>query len=174
MKQDAGVSSANTFAVSDEERWWTFRYEYIETGWFDYDRYKTIQAMQKLCYRVPDDVLDDLPNLTVFAPSTAILGHVMPSGAGNCVFLYLAPSLERKSQAEVDFTVAHEFAHVVLGHYKPGATTLPAECMVSYHGDAPSERAADSLAESWGFPRPRLKAKDRAIKSGIQSDRVNE
>jgi hypothetical protein len=96
--------------MSNDERWLDFRYQYIETGWFDYDRCKTIEAMWKLSQRIPHDVLNDLPPLTVFAPSSALLGHVVPVGTGNCVFLYLAPKLEGKSQREVDFTVAHEFA----------------------------------------------------------------
>lgn len=168
------VSAADRIANGDEERWLYFRYEYIETGWFDYDRYKTIEAMRKLSQRVPDDVLDDLPKLTVFAPSRALLGHLMPSGTGDSLFLYLAPGLERKPQMEVDFTVAHEFAHVALGHYKPGATTISAEIIVDCHQDAPSERAADSLAECWGFTRPRAKAKGSPNKNRIQSDRSDQ
>jgi hypothetical protein len=36
----------------------------------------------------------------------------MPSApSGEDAFIYLGPSLERESQAQVDFTVAHEFAH---------------------------------------------------------------
>src|SRR5450759_3565215 len=134
--------------MSNAERWIDFRYQYIETGWFDYDRSKTIEAMRKLSERIPDDVLNDLPPLTVFAPSTALLGHVTPFGTGDRLFLYLAPKLEGKSQHEVDFTVAHEFAHIVLGHYKPGATTHTAGAVVEKHEDAPTEQDADHLAES--------------------------
>lgn len=54
---------------------------------------------------------------------------------------------------EVDFTVAHEFAHVVLGRYKSGATIIPADAVIRSHGDVPSEMEADRLAESWGFPK---------------------
>jgi hypothetical protein len=32
----------------EDDRWFDFRYQYIETGWFDYDRAKTIEAMRKL------------------------------------------------------------------------------------------------------------------------------
>jgi hypothetical protein len=60
--------------IKDDERWCDFRYQYIETGWFDYDRHKTIEAMRKLAERIPEEVLDVLPPLTVFAPSRAILG----------------------------------------------------------------------------------------------------
>jgi hypothetical protein len=137
--------------MSNDEQWESFRYNYIETGWFDYDRYKTIAAMRKLSERIPEDVLDNLPPLTVFAPSAVLLGHVLPHGTGDSLFVYLSPRLESKSQTEVDFTVAHEFAHVVLGHYMPGATNHPPGVVVQGHGDVPSEKDADRLAESWGF-----------------------
>ena len=147
--------------MSDEEKWLEFRYQYIETGWFDYDRRKTIEAMRKLSMRVPEDVLDGLPSLTVFAPSVALLGHVLPHGTGDSIFVYLSPWLERKAQAEVDFTVAHEFAHIALEHYKPGATALAPGAVVQKHDDAPSEQAADGLAEKWGFARPKVRGRKR-------------
>lgn len=139
--------------MSDDEKWLEFRYQFIETGWFDYDRHKTIEAMQQICERVPQEVIDDLPPLTLFAPSAALFGRVFPFGGGNALFVYLAPNLERKSQREVDFTVAHEFAHVVLGHYKSDATIIPADAVVRSRGDVPSEKEANRLAESWGFPK---------------------
>ncbi len=135
----------------NDERWFNFHCQYIETGWFDYDRHKTIEAMRKLSERIPEEVLDNLPPLVVFAPSKAKLGEMKPYGLGDRLLLYLAPQLESKPQKEVDFTVAHEFAHVVLGHYKLGATAHPSGVTVRRHGDAPSEQEADKLAESWGF-----------------------
>jgi hypothetical protein len=141
--------------MSNGEKWLAFRYQYIETGWFDYDRPKTIEAMRKICERVPDDVLDSLPPLTLFAPSSAPLGRVLPFGSGDGPFVYLAPHLERKSQAEVDFTVAHEFAHVALSHYRAANTATTVPLGVLSHDDAPSEQEADSCAESWGFKKPK-------------------
>ena len=73
-------------------RWVDFRYQYVETGWFDYDRHKTIEAMRRLAERIPEDVVDNLPPL-VLAPSAALLGHVLPHGTGNSLFLYLSPRL---------------------------------------------------------------------------------
>lgn len=143
--------------MSSDARWLDFRYQYIETGWFDYDRRKTIAAMRKISERVPDDVLDNLPPLTVFAPSAAPLGRVLPCGPGDSIFVYLSPRLESKSQTEVDFTVAHEFAHIILGHNKPGATTLPSDAVAQSHESTPSEQEADRLAESWGFAHPKAR-----------------
>ena len=114
-------------AMSNDERWFDFRYQYIETGWFDYDRPKTIAAIEKLSKRLPEDVQDNLPPLVVFAPSAAKLGEFKPFRLGDRLLLYLSPRLEAKPQSEVDFTVAHEFAHILLGHHQPGATTVPPE-----------------------------------------------
>jgi hypothetical protein len=149
-------------SVSTDERWFDFRYQYIETGWFDYDRHKTIEAMRMLAKVIPDDVLDNLPPLWVFAPTVAKLGEVHPFGPGrDPVFVYLSPLLEKKSQREVNYVVAHEFAHVALGHYKPGATVLPAGAVIERHEDAPTEQDTDRLAESWGFPRPKRAKRKR-------------
>jgi len=150
---------------STEERWFAFRYQYVETGWFDYDRHKTIEAMRMLAKVIPDDVLDNLPPLWVFAPSVAKLGEVSPFGPGrDHVFIYLSPLLEKKSQREVNYVAAHEFAHVALGHYKPGAMVHPAGAVIERHADFPTEQDADRLAESWGFHRtPTAQARASAV-----------
>ncbi len=159
--------------MNKDEKWFNFRYQHIETGWFDYDRHKTIEGMRNLSERVPDVVQDNLPARIVFAPSAARLGHVLPCGTGDSIFVYLSPHLESKSQAEVDFTVAHEFAHVVLGHYKPGATTYPSSLTFEKHEDALSEQDADKLAESWGFAHPKTRRHGRELcgsRRGAMSD----
>jgi hypothetical protein len=150
--------------MSNEERWFDFHYQHIETGWFDYDRHKTIEAMRKLSERLPEDVLDRLPPLVVFAPSAAKLGEVIPFGLGDRLLLYLSHGLEGKLQSEVDFTVAHEFAHVSLGHQQPGATTVPPDAVVRSHEDVPSEQDAERLAESWGFALPKIGRQQRKKK----------
>jgi hypothetical protein len=123
-----------------DEHWFDFRYQFIETGWFDYDRHKTIEAMRKLSERIPYEVLENLSPLVVFAPSPVKLGEMKPFGLGDRLFLYLGPRLERERLNEVDFIVAHEFAHVALGHYKPGATTDAPGVLVTRHEDAESEK----------------------------------
>lgn len=149
--------------IEYDERWFNFRYQYIETGWFNYDRHKTIEAMRKVSKRLPDAVLDELPAFVVFAPSPRLLGELKPFGLGDRLFLYLSPRLEKMSQKEVDFTVAHEFAHIVLGHYKQGITMTPG-APVKSHEEVPAEIATDKLAESWGFQRPQVQARDRRRK----------
>lgn len=65
-------------------------------------------------------------------------------------------TLEQEQQDEADFTVAHEIAHIVLGHYRPGATSLETEKAgaIQRRQDVPNEIEADKLAESWGFRKP--------------------
>jgi hypothetical protein len=150
--------------MSDDERWFNFHYQYIQTGWFDYDRHKTIEAMRKMSALVPEDVLDSLPPLVVFAPSATKLGELKPFRLGERLLLYLSPRLEAKSQREVDFTVAHEFAHVSLRHQQPGATAVPPDAVVQSHEDAPLEQDADRLAESWGFALPKVGRRQRRKK----------
>ena len=71
----------------------------------------------------------------------------------NGLFVYLSPMLELESQWRVDFTVAHEIAHLVLKHHEPENPQM------ALHGEThqtrPAELAADTLAELWGFKRPK-------------------
>src|SRR6266566_9083152 len=117
-------------------------YQFFDTGWFDpNDRPKTALAMQHLIERVPDDVFNTL-DVLVFAPSPNIYGQVYPGTLSSKTFIYLAPSLEEQSQQEVDFTVAHEFAHAYLNHEQ--AARNPSAI----------EDDADALVETWGFTIP--------------------
>ena len=107
--------------------------------------------MEQLAKRIPDDVLENFPPLVVFAPSAAKLGELKRFGLGDRFLIYLSPRLEALSQEEVDLTVAHEFAHVALGHYKPIVGTNPPDAVWEKHKDAPIEKDTDRLTESWGF-----------------------
>jgi hypothetical protein len=78
----------------------------------------------------------------------------------DAIFVYLSPKLEQESQAQVDFTVAHEFAHVILKHYdyrvRQTVTDEQAKELRS-HQEFPDEKAADKLATTWGFRREKEK-----------------
>jgi hypothetical protein len=63
------------------------------------------------------------------------------------VLIYLSSSLAEKPSDQIRQTIAHELAHVVLGHSDeptPDAATV---------GEF-QESQSDQLAEQWGFPRP--------------------
>ncbi len=126
--------------------WEDFQYRFLETGWFDDDRVKTVEATRRLSERMPGIVYDALPALLVMAPSQHVLGQIYPelhlTRHREGVIVYLSPELESKAQEEVDFTVAHEFAHVHLGHrsLRENPPTL--------------EDDADSLVQAWGYSLP--------------------
>ena len=143
------------------QTWEEFVYEYIDTGWFySEDRPKTTEAMKHLFERVPPSVWAETPLLSVFAPSPHKRGQLFPFKVSPAfgALIYLAPSLEYESQDQVDFTVAHEFAHALLGHHLPGnndtSLSLEEGLKISAHEEAPSEVKADSVAKSWGFRLP--------------------
>ena len=81
----------------------------------------------------------------IFAPSEAVAGFVNLRSLDHKVFLFLGPQLKFDSQADSDFTVAHELAHVALSHY-----LLPVEQR------GLCEIEADALAEKWGFPKRKI------------------
>jgi len=110
--------------------------------------------MREFWKRAPAEVLRKLPAVSVVAPSGYLLGAVTSFGRGDRAFLYLAPQLEKASQAEAIWTVAHEFSHVALRHHAPYKGRLPSLSTLRAHARA-DEKAADALATEWGFVRPK-------------------
>jgi hypothetical protein len=133
--------------MAAEERWQEFAYAYIDSGWFDDDRTRTLHAMRTLCERMPQEAKDELPSgIIVFAPSGKVYGEAKPlytpeGPERHDHFIYLAPCLERGPQESVDATVAHEFAHVLLGHGEAIDLSDPLR----------QEREADLLIQKWGY-----------------------
>ena len=89
-----------------------------------------------------DKIICDLPDMVIFTPSEGEAGHVNVRTLNKSVWVYLAPMIEFDSQADCDFTVAHELAHIELSHY-----LLPAD------ERGLVEIEADAQAEQWGFPK---------------------
>ena len=104
---------------------------------------KRCRALE-LLYRTIPDVLDQTPPTAIFAPDTDTGGLYTDAPFAE-VMVYLSPDLEHESQGQVNFTVAHEFAHVVLKH-----SPL---CWNPEQGQS-DEQKADDLAKEWGFVRP--------------------
>jgi hypothetical protein len=128
----------------DSVDWESFGIQYMEDGYSDWeDRIKTAEAMKRLCERVPSEVFEHHYDVTFFAPAPWKNGQVYPRGfGGSNAVIYLSPTLEGLPQEEVDFIVAHEFAHANLGHD-------------NYFGNIDSiEDEADALAAKWGFVVP--------------------
>jgi hypothetical protein len=142
--------------------------QYTDPRWCDLDaRPKVAKAFQSLSDHLPDKIFNGCPRICFFAPAPGMFGLctvLMPSApSGEDAFIYLAPSLERESQAQVDFTVAHEFAHALLRHHLPGNDRLTTEELKVGYLNWNSERAADKLALEWGFTLPAYR-KQKAVK----------
>jgi hypothetical protein len=125
----------------------TFRYLYAcsPCAW---TRIKTCDALMRLARKMPIKTMKKIPPVRVYAPGS-VLGEVLALPCNGEILLYLDPCLEKMTQCAVNYVVAHEFAHVVLGHYgnfehvrKPGL-----------HREQPEEVAADALVVSWGYAR---------------------
>ncbi len=127
----------------------------FEGGWLHRDSDKRILAVEQV-YAQGGEALDRMPQVTIFAPPINHAGHALRIPT-NCM-VYLSPTLEFEQQWKVNFTVAHEFAHVVLGHHRAGNRQM--KIKADRHADRPAEKAADDLAESWGFRKPGPRAKD--------------
>jgi IrrE N-terminal-like domain len=127
-------------------------------------RPKTAKALIKLSDRIPESVENDLPRIVVFAPNPRDYGLCIPLMAGDPdgadAFIYLAPSLERHSQTEVDFTVAHEFAHALLRHHEPeNLMTFSMDEATKGYLNWNSELAADELVAEWGYKIPKRRSR---------------
>jgi hypothetical protein len=152
--------------------WEDFKYRYLDTGLVDYHRTRTVKALERLFNAMSQEDLDSLPRLLiVFAPPTQQLGEaipwVEPGIEQSGFFIYLAPQLERKSQAEVDSTVAHEFAHAILLDDPTPTHGVGPEERLSRQADLPSDVKADELVQKWGFaPAYRRSKRKRTEGSG--------
>jgi len=134
---------------------------FIDSTYCDLDaRPKTAKALSRLAERIPDDVVNNLPRIVVFAPNPHDYGLCIPLMAcapnDTDAFIYLAPSLERQSQDDVDFTVAHEFAHAALRHHEPkNLMTLSIEEAKKGYLNWDTEVAADQLVAEWEYKIPK-------------------
>jgi hypothetical protein len=120
--------------------------------WAELDeRPKLAQALRVLCERMPKEVYDELPSLLIFAPAPWKHGQVIPVPRSG-LMIYFAPELEKESQAQSDFTVAHEFAHAALKH-GTWDWLLQNSDSTEYLGQD-SEIAAVNLVKRWGYQIP--------------------
>jgi hypothetical protein len=146
--------------ITEQERWEGFLDSYVAPDWFDHDeRPKTMTAMREVFEKIPSEVWDEMPNLILVAPAPGIRGQVFPEldgGGPPIVFVYLSPELENKrvKQADVDFTVAHELAHVYLGHHQINNRDVRAIKTTDTYLNCQPEQKADALVKSWGFVIP--------------------
>ena len=133
----------------------------LRSGWLDVDEFahdgqsKRFKAILKVWKKVSNRFVDEnpfdtMPTVTFFAPPLNDGGRVMQTPPMGIV-VYLAPTLEFNSQRDVDHTVAHELAHIALGHHLSDNVQMKEQA--EKHEERPAEKAADELAATWGFPR---------------------
>jgi hypothetical protein len=109
---------------------------------------------------MPAEVYENLPLITIFAPWGLDYGRALPAPGGGSLMIYFAPGLERRPQAQSDFTVAHEFAHAALGHGTP-EWFLQSQDPKKAYLEQECEIAADQLVEQWGYPIPAYRKRKR-------------
>jgi hypothetical protein len=87
-----------------------------------------------------------------FAPDHQFFGRVIRNEfpIGHLV-VYLSPELLGCPQEDIEGTIAHEFAHVVRQYQDVDSVRTENELA----SDLADEKAADVLAQSWGFLVPR-------------------
>ena len=115
---------------------------FIDASWFDYEgRPKTLKAVETFARRLTDVELDRVTfdeRFILFAPVPGKYGETKGLFGEGAAFIYLSPELESVDQDSVDSTVAHEFAHMLLGHHLRAWRV----------GD---EKEADEMIKGWGF-----------------------
>jgi hypothetical protein len=133
----------------------------LKSGWLERSdfhkngqskRFKAVLKVHEKMARSESDPFQTLPTVTFFAPFINHSGEVMRHPFTG-VFVYLCPNLEFESQPRVNFVVAHELAHVALGHHHPENEQMKLDAET--HEDRPAEKAADELAAQWGFAEPK-------------------
>jgi hypothetical protein len=93
---------------------------------------------------------ESFPPMIIFAPDYETMGETLGrTFPSKLVLVYLSPMLEFEPKWDVDFTVAHEFAHVLLDGGKLRLWT--AEEMALPYRLRREEVAADTKALEWGF-----------------------
>ena len=130
---------------------------------WDEGQVKTLIALKRVAEQIPDEVLCNMPPLRIFTPVRAdccvtlmveTMGQVF-SPAQPLTLMYISPLMELYAYGEIEFTFAHEFAHIALKHmWSLNAAREMGTFKDATYGDAPSEIEADKLAESWGFTKP--------------------
>jgi len=127
----------------------------MRLGWVSSESHLTIKRMNALRnarQKMDQDSQDSLPPMVIFMPALSQGQTMRREILPDSIFLYLSFGLEWEHQVNVDFVVAHELAHVVLGHGKlrqrvPGEEGLPHELTTD-------ERAATEMVTGkWKIPK---------------------
>jgi hypothetical protein len=115
----------------------------IERGWIDRPGSKNrLNGLDEVRKKMPKAMQAALPPLIIFSPGLAVGGVTLRREIPlSYAFIYLSPTLEEERCINATWAVAHELAHVVLGH---GHYRLRNQAEV-----AADEKAASDLADTW-------------------------
>ncbi len=130
----------------------------LALGWMHNDAL-TLKRYSAACYfharaDWTDETLEALPPIILFAPSLSIVGKATLTPGSASPMIYLCPTLEFETVKHVNFTFAHEVAHIALGHHVIGNEEMESGIGLQWR-DRPAEKSADALAQKWGFKEPR-------------------
>jgi hypothetical protein len=129
----------------------------VRDGWLANEIWQATRyaAVENIFRIVDQEILNSLPPIIIFTPSLDQSSRIYNKELTGKPLIYLAPTLEFDAQGDVDFTFAHEIAHIFLRHHiADNVETVSSPPGVEY-SECPMETSADALAESWGFRRRR-------------------
>jgi hypothetical protein len=110
-----------------------------------------VDHIEAVLQRLPKRVITKLvqSNTRILAQGPRFLGRVLEVGGmeDGGLLVYLSPKLLERSEEEILFTIAHEFAHVVNWREDLPDTNAAVQA-------ANEEREIDQLVESWGLKKP--------------------
>lgn len=115
----------------------------VEQGWIDRSASRNrLNGLEEVHKKMPKEMQAALPPLIIFSPPLVAGGLTLRRKIPpDFAFIYLSPTLEKELCINATWAVAHEFAHVVLGH---GYYRLRNQAEV-----AADEKAASDLADAW-------------------------
>ena len=114
--------------------------------YFSQDRTKTRTAIEHVAARMTDGQREEFPpDVAIFAPEVGVGGECGTICITRpCKFLYFDPSIESKTQPEVNKLVATEFANLVVRDIEEPATETERQTIADLVSDwlTEPERAA--------------------------------
>ena len=117
------------------------------------------KVLQQLPKSIRQKILEEVHFIIVGKAlyGTVFQMNLLPSEKETILYFIILNfgAMVKLTEKETMFTIAHEIAHHILGHY-PGSS------------DPDSEKKADFLAEKWGFKKP----SDKIIESVIPLDKI--
>ena len=116
--------------------------------------------LEKVLWKLPAEVLETLYDRIgiIFAPSKFAWGRVMTLSLRDGYCVYFSPCLLDEATTVIEGVIAHELAHVYLGHEEAPVPDTQDSMDVATH----NEREADRVATAWGFEQPQSSWKEPA------------